>query len=360
MAARRGGQCSCSRRSSRVVLWLVRRKRRPAPVPAPPARVADPIADALRDLASLRRLGLPGQGRFAEHAFLLTRIARRFLEATAGARAPATRRPSWSSTCSSRRSSRTKWRASKACCALGSREVRAREHVGGGVGACRGIASRRSFAAAAECRREGGLMRWEHPWLLLLLLVLPVLVARALRPAQRGAAVLWSRTGRWSGALSGALVRVVGYLPWAALVLAVIALARPQQGLRQSETETRGVDIMLAIDISPSMAAEDFRPLNRLYVAKSTARDFIRQRVARPHRAGRLRGHGVHAVPAHARSRRADRAARRPRLRPRRGRHRDRHGTRERGLRARGTARPRARSSCCSPTARTIAARSIR
>jgi len=56
-------------------------------------------------------------------------------------------------------------------------------------------------------------------------------------------------------------------------------MARPQQGLRQSEVETRGVDIMLALDISPSMAAEDFRPRNRLFVARETAREFVRQRL---------------------------------------------------------------------------------
>lgn len=121
-------------------------------------------------------------------------------------------------------------------------------------------------------------MRWEYPWLLLLLALLPLLVWRALRPRQRPPAVLWSRTGKWPGALGASLVRVIGYLPWAALLLALLALARPQQGVAQSETETRGVDIVLALDISPSMAAEDFRPLNRLYVAKTTARDFIRQR----------------------------------------------------------------------------------
>jgi Ca-activated chloride channel family protein len=46
----------------------------------------------------------------------------------------------------------------------------------------------------------------------------------------------------------------------------------------QSEIESRGVDIALVIDISPSMSAQDFRPLNRLNVAKETAREFIRQR----------------------------------------------------------------------------------
>jgi Ca-activated chloride channel family protein len=71
---------------------------------------------------------------------------------------------------------------------------------------------------------------------------------------------------------------VVAVLPWFALALAVAAVARPQQGVSQSETETRGVDIMLALDISPSMAAQDFRPSNRLGVAKETARDFVKQR----------------------------------------------------------------------------------
>jgi Ca-activated chloride channel family protein len=73
-------------------------------------------------------------------------------------------------------------------------------------------------------------------------------------------------------------VRAVSALPWVALTLALVALARPQQGVSLSETESRGVDIMLAIDMSPSMSAQDFQPLNRLSVAKETAREFIRRR----------------------------------------------------------------------------------
>lgn len=121
-------------------------------------------------------------------------------------------------------------------------------------------------------------MRWDQPWLLLALLVVPLLLVRRNRPAVRAPAVLWVRIGRWGGSLSAVLLRATAVLPWLALVLALLALGRPQQGIRQSETETRGVDIMLALDISPSMAAEDFRPLNRLYVAKETAREFVRQR----------------------------------------------------------------------------------
>ena len=122
-------------------------------------------------------------------------------------------------------------------------------------------------------------MRWDAPWALAALLLLPILVWRARRSEVRPAAVLWARvSAAWSAGAMALVFRAVSVLPWLALTLAVLALARPQQGLKQSETETRGVDIVLAIDISPSMRAEDFRPRNRLFVAKETAREFIRQR----------------------------------------------------------------------------------
>ncbi len=61
------------------------RRRKPKPVPASTPAVArrrDPGAEALTELAALKRLGLPELGRFAEHAFQLGRILRRYLEAT--------------------------------------------------------------------------------------------------------------------------------------------------------------------------------------------------------------------------------------------------------------------------------------
>jgi Ca-activated chloride channel family protein len=121
-------------------------------------------------------------------------------------------------------------------------------------------------------------MRWEAPGFLLLLLLLPLLaLLRRRRLPTRQAAVLWAQQVGSGGARAW-LVRAVSALPWVALALAVAALARPQQGLRLSETESRGVDIMLAIDMSPSMNAQDFQPLNRLSVAKATAREFIHRR----------------------------------------------------------------------------------
>jgi len=122
-------------------------------------------------------------------------------------------------------------------------------------------------------------MRWDQPWWLLLLLLVPVLAWRARRPAARRAAVLWVRSeGPWAAGLSVLPFRVLAALPWIALVLALVALARPQQGLKQTETDSKGVDIALAIDVSPSMRAEDFRPRNRMFVAKETAREFVKQR----------------------------------------------------------------------------------
>jgi len=121
-------------------------------------------------------------------------------------------------------------------------------------------------------------MRWDMPWALWLLLVVPLAVAFARRPARRPAAVLWARLPAGGPSLGALAVRAFGLLPWAALVLAILGVARPQRGVSQSETESKGVDIVLVIDISPSMAAQDFQPLNRLAVAKETAREFIRQR----------------------------------------------------------------------------------
>jgi Ca-activated chloride channel homolog len=122
-------------------------------------------------------------------------------------------------------------------------------------------------------------MRWDAPWFLLLLLAVPWLAWRARRPAAHRAALLWARTrGAWAASRGAFLLRVVALLPWLALIVAVVSLGRPQQGIRQTETETRGVDIVLSIDLSPSMRAEDFRPHNRLYVAKQAAHDFIKSR----------------------------------------------------------------------------------
>jgi Ca-activated chloride channel family protein len=64
----------------------------------------------------------------------------------------------------------------------------------------------------------------------------------------------------------------------AVLALAIIALARPQSGHTEQEVMTEGVDIVLTLDTSSSMLAEDFKPKNRIEAAKEVASNFIRGR----------------------------------------------------------------------------------
>ncbi|MCX7905232.1 MAG: VWA domain-containing protein [Elusimicrobiales bacterium] len=61
------------------------------------------------------------------------------------------------------------------------------------------------------------------------------------------------------------------------LLLIIVALARPQHILRQEIPPTEGVDIMLVLDTSLSMGAEDLKP-NRLEAAKKAAEEFVLKR----------------------------------------------------------------------------------
>ncbi|NOY89074.1 MAG: VWA domain-containing protein [FCB group bacterium] len=63
-----------------------------------------------------------------------------------------------------------------------------------------------------------------------------------------------------------------------AIALFVVAIARPRAGTEYKEVTSEGIDIMMVLDISSSMQAEDFKPNNRLYVAKEEIKKFIKQR----------------------------------------------------------------------------------
>ena len=68
----------------------------------------------------------------------------------------------------------------------------------------------------------------------------------------------------------------------AALILLILALMRPREGTQRTRIATEGVDIVLALDVSGSMNAEDFSSggarRNRLYVVKEVVREFIQKR----------------------------------------------------------------------------------
>lgn len=65
-----------------------------------------------------------------------------------------------------------------------------------------------------------------------------------------------------------------------AITFFIVAFARPQAGTENREVSTEGVDIMLALDVSGSMKAEDFKPRNRLYVAKEEIKKFVEKRTS--------------------------------------------------------------------------------
>ena len=75
------------------------------------------------------------------------------------------------------------------------------------------------------------------------------------------------------------------FLPWisaglitAAFAAAVLALARPAIRTARTQVTTEGVAIMVCLDVSGSMIAEDFQPNNRIDVAKTVLSDFVRKR----------------------------------------------------------------------------------
>ncbi len=131
---------------------------------------------------------------------------------------------------------------------------------------------------------SGG-FEFAHPWFLLALLLVPGLVW--LRGRRGGAAAITFplHSGIEGGkpprsSLRGPLLSMLILLP---LILATLALARPRMFDMRTETRTSGVDIMLVLDVSRSMLAEDFtmdrRRSNRLQAVKGVTKDFISARV---------------------------------------------------------------------------------
>ncbi len=120
---------------------------------------------------------------------------------------------------------------------------------------------------------------FRDPWYLLLLLLLPL--AAWLR-GRRGepAALIYSsialvqRLATPNPARAGS---VLSALRWLALAFFIIALARPQNELGESRREPSGIDIVLSVDLSDSMLADDLDP-NRLEVAKQVLQEFIANR----------------------------------------------------------------------------------
>lgn len=122
---------------------------------------------------------------------------------------------------------------------------------------------------------------WQYPWVLLLLLLIPLLLFWQWKQKPDSRAVLgldhhWIKKlkptwrSRWP-AFSSVVYAVI-------LSLLLIALARPRQGRSDRAIYSEGIDIMVALDISESMRAEDFGKENRLETAKNVIQSFIEKR----------------------------------------------------------------------------------
>ncbi|HOW82533.1 MAG TPA: VWA domain-containing protein, partial [Spirochaetota bacterium] len=75
-----------------------------------------------------------------------------------------------------------------------------------------------------------------------------------------------------------ATYRFLPALRFAAILLLLVAVARPGKGVHYTSVKNLGIDIVIALDVSGSMQGEDFQPKNRLAVAKQVVADFISKR----------------------------------------------------------------------------------
>lgn len=129
-------------------------------------------------------------------------------------------------------------------------------------------------------------MSFKDPILLLLLLLIPLVVFVSRRISRRGTVKYSDIKGFKAVRARRSHVRRFALLSLraAALVFMIVALAGPRKGEELSQVSSEGVDIMLVVDISGSMRAEDFmlrgKRENRLDVVKQIVREFIQHRSA--------------------------------------------------------------------------------
>lgn len=114
-------------------------------------------------------------------------------------------------------------------------------------------------------------------YLLLLLLIVPYVFWYVMNQKKKEPTMRMSDTFAFLYAHKSLKVRLMPIemvLRVAAFVLLVLALARPQTSSSWKDKEIEGIDIMLAMDVSTSMLAEDLKP-NRIEAAKNVASEFI-------------------------------------------------------------------------------------
>ncbi len=123
-------------------------------------------------------------------------------------------------------------------------------------------------------------MTFAQPYWLLLLLLLPLLMLQYRRNTRKRHVTLQvSRLQAMRGIKTWVVYarNWIQMLRWITLALLIVAMARPQLLWHEDTVEAESIDIMLVMDVSPSMLSKDFSP-DRLSVAKEMAVSFISRR----------------------------------------------------------------------------------
>ena len=124
-------------------------------------------------------------------------------------------------------------------------------------------------------------MQFASPYFLWLLAVIPLMVVYYVWRTRQGGASIQVSTIDGVAEAPRTVRYYLRHLPFAlrcaAVALLIVALARPQSVDEGSTSNTEGIDIVLAIDISTSMLAQDLQP-DRIQAAKQVAGNFITDR----------------------------------------------------------------------------------
>jgi len=131
-------------------------------------------------------------------------------------------------------------------------------------------------------------MVFRDPFLLILIIVIPLLIYLYFR-RKEGNQVIFSSVEplkKLRPSFAQRYRHIIIILRSLAIGLLILSLARPQLGNEQTKITTEGIDIVLAVDVSGSMLAEDFtfngKRQNRLFVVKQVMKDFIDMRKTDP------------------------------------------------------------------------------
>ncbi|MEO6220344.1 MAG: VWA domain-containing protein [Ginsengibacter sp.] len=119
-----------------------------------------------------------------------------------------------------------------------------------------------------------------HPFFLILFAVIPVLIFWKVAKGKKQTAAIPISTLKGlakSGTWKNSFYNIPFILRLITISCIIIAIARPQTRFDEQQSEGEGIDIILCIDVSGSMTAQDFTP-NRLEAAKKVAGDFVEHR----------------------------------------------------------------------------------